>query len=174
MNTIVKFFLALALLAGLSACGTGYSINTDAEQVASAAAEIADFGLPAGYSADFTARLMGYTMAAFHPGDGHSHLYLIQSENEADGEQLESMLDQVAPGSSDPRTRMTVIESRPVTVRGEETTLVISEGVNSEGASYRQAAVAFQGKGGPALLVLSEPIESWDQASVDAFLASIH
>lgn len=174
MNIVTKCLLALVLLTGLSACGTTYLVKTDSDQVASAAAEIADFDLPAGYSADFTAQLMGYTVAAFNPGDGHSHLYLIQSADEADGEKLAEMLEQLAPGSSDPRTRMTVVETRPVIVRGEEGTLVISDGVNSEGDSFRQATVAFQGQGGPALLVLSEPVERWDQETVDAFLASIH
>lgn len=174
MNTVTKFLLALGLLAGLTACSASYSVKTDADQVANAAAEIADFELPAGYRADFTARLMSFTVAAFNPEDGHSHLYLIQSEDKADGEKLASMLGQLAPGSSDPRTSLTVVETHPVTVRGEEGTLVISDGVNSEGDSYRQATVAFQGLGGPALLVLSEPVEGWDQEAVDAFLASIH
>ena len=174
MKTIAKSLLTLALLAGLSACGSANSINTDAEHVASAAAEIADFELPAGYRADFTARLMGYTVAAFNPGDGHSHLYLIQSEEETDGDKLAGMLESLAPGSSDAQTRMTVVETRPVSVHSEEVTLVISEGVSSEGESYRQATVAFQGQDGPALLVLSEPVGRWDQATVDAFLASIH
>lgn len=174
MNTLTKILIVLVLLAGLSACAPGDSINTESEKVASAAAEIVDFDLPAGYTAEFTARLMGYTVAAFNPGDGRSHLYLIQSTDEADGETLESILDEVVPGASDPQTRLTVIETRPVTVRGQETTLVISEGTNGEGDSYRQAAVAFQGEGGPALLVFSEPTSRWDQATIDVLLASIH
>jgi hypothetical protein len=174
MHTIAKFLLALALFAFLSACGPANSINTNAAQVTKAAAEIADFELPAGYRPDFTARLMGYTIAAFNPGDGHGHLYLIQSEEETDADKLASMLESLAPGSNDPQTRMTIVETRPVSVHGEEVTLVISEGINSEGESYRQATVAFQGQDGPALLVLSEPVERWEQATVDVFLASIH
>lgn len=173
MKPFSKILLALALLTGLSACGSVSSFNTEGEQVASAAAEIADFDLPAGYAADFTARLMGYTVAAFNPGDGHSHLYLIQSDNGADGEKLQSILDEVVPGSSDSHTRMTIVETRPVVVRDEESTLVISEGVSSDGETYRQASVAFQGHGGPALLVFSEPTTRWKQATVDALLASI-
>ena len=69
---------------------------------------------------------------------------------------------------------MTVIENRPVTLRGQEVTLIVSEGVNSENVSYRQISVAFEGKGGPALLLFSESVEAWDQAAVDEFLASIH
>lgn len=173
MKSFSKILFALALLTGLAACGPGSSFSTESEQVASAAAEIAGFDLPAGYNADFTARLMGYTFAAFDPGDGHSHLYLIQSGDGADGEKLESMLDEVVPGSSNSHTRMTIVETRPVVVRDEESTLVISEGVNSAGETYRQASVAFQGDGGPALLVFSEPTTRWDPATLDALLASI-
>jgi len=32
---------------------------------------------------------------------------------------------------------------------------------------------AFQGKGGPALLVISEPITRWSQETVETFIASI-
>jgi hypothetical protein len=117
---------------------------------------------------------MGYTIASFRADNGPSHLYLIQSDNDADGEKLSEMLSQLAPGAYDPQTRMTIIETRPVTIRGQEETLAFSEGVTSEGETYRQVAVTFQGQGGPALLVISAPAESWDQASVDAFLASIH
>jgi hypothetical protein len=174
MNKRVKILLTLVFLIGLSACASTSSFDSSVEQVTSAAAEIAEFDLPAGYHADFSAKLMGYTVAAFNPGDAHSHLYLIQSSKETDGQKLADMLDQLAPGASDAQTRMTVLENRSVIVRSQEVTMVISEGTDSEDESYRQATVAFEGQGGPALLVISEPTTSWDQATVDAFLASIH
>jgi hypothetical protein len=173
MNSLSKILLVLILLAGLSACASSNSINMDAELVSSIAAQIADFDLPNGYNADFSAHLMGYAIASFRADDSSGHLYLIQADNEADGEKLAEMLRQLVPGAYDPQTRMTIIETRPVTIHGQEETLAVSEGVTSEGKSYRQTTVTFQGRGGPALLVISMPAESWDQASVDAFLASI-
>jgi hypothetical protein len=68
---------------------------------------------------------------------------------------------------------MTVLETRPITVRGQETTLILSEGITEEGETYRQVMAAFQGKGGPALLVLSEPVTRWNQETVEVFIASI-
>lgn len=117
---------------------------------------------------------MGYTAASFCPDNGNRYLYLIQSEKDSDGEKLAQMLEELVPGESNPQTHMPVIETCYVIVRGQEKALVMSEGINSEGKSYRQVTVAFQGKGGPALLVLSEPVESWNQGSLDAFIASIH
>lgn len=173
MNKFLLFTLAAFLLIALSACGSTVKMSSDAAEVTSVASEIADFEPPAGYSSDFTANLLGYTVAAYNPGDGHSHLYLVQSEKESDAEKLAQMLEKLVPGSSDRNSRLTVIENRAATIRGQATTLVISDGVNSDGDSYRQVTAAFQGKGGPALLVMSEPIERWDQSAVDAFVASI-
>ena len=168
-----KIILLAVLIVLLTGCSAGVAVDTEAETVFETASKIAEIDLPSGYSADFSAHMLGYTAAAFNPGDGHSHLYLIQSEKESDGEKLASILNQIAPGTYDPQTRMTVIETRPVTVREQEGTLSISEGVTSEGESYRQAVVAFHGKGGPALVVLSEPVTRWNQETVDAFIASI-
>lgn len=164
--------LSAIILAILSACGTVEATN-DSQHVTKLASKIADFDLPSSFAPEFTAEMLGYTLAAYKGASGPSHLFLIQSEKESDGEELERMLTQLAPGSNDPNTRMTVIENRTATVRGQEVTVVVSEGVNSENISYRQITVGFQGKGGPALLVLSETVESWDQAAVDTFLASI-
>ena len=173
MNKFLLIAIATALLVGLSACTPGVALNSEAEKISKAASDIADFNLPAGYTSEFTAQLGEYTAVAYNPGDGHSHLYLIQSEKETDREKLAQILTDLAPGTSDPNTRLSVVENRAATVRGQAATIVISDGVNHDGDTYRQITVAFQGKGGPALLVFSEPAERWDQSTVDALIASI-
>jgi hypothetical protein len=173
MNKILFIMLVTIMAAILFACAPRIWVNAHAEEISKASSQIADFELPAGYSSEFTAQVAGYTAVAYNPGDGHSHLYLIQSEKEADREKLVQMLADLVPGSSDPNTRTTVIENREITIRGQAATLVVSDAVNHEGNTYRQITVAFQGKGGPALLVFSEPTERWDQATIDALLASI-
>ncbi len=157
----------------LAACGMNATLKTDTDKVASAAAAIADFDLPAGYSPEFSASLGDYALVSYTPGDGHSHLYLIQSQVAADADKLAQAMKDIVPGASDPEFRMTVLETRPITVRGQETTLIISEGITEEGETYRQVTAAFQGKGGPALLVLSEPVTRWNQETVETFIASI-
>jgi hypothetical protein len=149
-------------------------IACSAETADDAGSAIAEFDLPAGYTFEFNTSMLGYTVTSYKGPAGPSHLYLIQSEQESDGDELEKMLTQLVPGSSDPNTRLTVIENRPVTIRGQEVTLIVSEGVNSENVSYRQATALFEGRGGPALLVFSESLEAWDQAALDELLASIH
>jgi hypothetical protein len=173
MNKMILITIATILLATLFACAPQVAINANSEEISKAASAITNFDLPTGYTSEFTAHLAGYTVVSYNPGDGHSHLYLIQSEKETDSEKLAQMLADMAPGSSDRNARMTVIEKRTTMIRGQAATLVTSDGVNHDGDKYRQITVAFQGKGGPALLVFEQPIEYWDQATVDALLASI-
>jgi hypothetical protein len=173
MRTVTIVVLSICILT-LAAC----AVATDADRVNRAAATIADFDLPAGYSAEFTASVKGYTVVSYRPDDATtdspSHLYLAQSEDETDGDTLEATLRDLAPGASDPASRTVVVEIRTVTIRDQATTLVISDNTNGEGARYRQATALFEGKGGPAILVYSDPIDRWDETTLDALLKSIH
>jgi hypothetical protein len=174
MNThkITRIGLVMVLmLMTLVACAK-VELTNDAQHVEKIAAEIADFTLLPGYEPELTAQALGYSLASYKGASGPSHLYLIQSEKESDNEKLSQMLDKLSPGTRDSNARMTVVENRPASVRGQDVTLVISEGVNSEKVSYRQISVGFAGKGGPALLVISETTGNWDQAAIDDFLAS--
>jgi hypothetical protein len=171
MKTKILCLILLTLF--LAACGADVSLSTDSGNVTNTAAEIAEFTLPTGYAPEFTTTVMGYDLAAYSRGNGPSHIYLIQSEDAADWEKLTQVLDEIVIGSGDPTTHLKVVETRLVIVRGQETTLVISDAVNSEGRTYRQAAVGFQGNGGPALLVFSESRENWDEVTLANLIASI-
>jgi hypothetical protein len=170
MRTFTKILGIGLLVLLLVGCGKN---NTPEARVTRAAAKIAEFDLPKGYKADFAADLLAYSVVAYAPTEGRGHLYLIQSEREEDGRRLDSALGGMLPGNYDVRSRMKVLERRPISVRGHETTLIITEGVNSNGDTYRQAVASFPGKGGPALVVMSELIDGWDEAVVEEFIASL-
>ncbi|HKJ27532.1 MAG TPA: hypothetical protein VJ965_07835 [Anaerolineales bacterium] len=171
-----KFFsvsLLILILISLTACGTETSLNTKPETVRQAALQIASIDVPEGFRPEFSASLMGYTAASFRGQYETSHLYLIQSDKDDDQEQLEQMLSEIVIGTGDGVTGLVVVDIQKAEVRGEETQMIISEGVNSEGVTYRQGAAVFQGNGGPALLVYLESVGNWDQAVFDTLLASI-
>jgi hypothetical protein len=169
MKTMTWMMMA-GVLAGILLAGCQGKTGAAADK----AAGIADFSVPQGYQAEMALDLAGYTVVSYNPGDGHSHLYLVQAPTSQDvtPEKLEAMLSQTKTGQKDKNTRLTVVEKRPATIRGQAATLVISEGTNSDGDAYRQVTAAFQGKGGPALLVLEEPVDRWDEARVDQLIAS--
>lgn len=168
----LRLIILACLVCLIAACGKIPNIHTDAEKVNQAAAEIADFTLPDGYQPEFTASAMGYTLVGYEPGDGASHLYLVQAQDQSFSKDIDEVIDEMVPGKKDRKNRVTIVENRSVTVRGKPCTLVLSEGINGEGKSFRQAVVAFEGKGGPAVLVFSEPAATWDLERVDALIAS--
>ncbi len=171
MKTISRVLIAVLALAGLLLAGC----QQKPADVAKQAAKIADFTLPEGYRPEMAFEMNGYSIVSYNPGDGHSHLYLVQAPTGTDitPEKVETMLAQEKTGQQDRTTRLTVVEKRAATIRGQAVTLVISEGTNGNGDAYRQATTAFQGKGGPAMLVLEEPTSRWDDARLSQLIASI-
>jgi hypothetical protein len=66
-----------------------------------------------------------------------------------------------------------VLDTYPITIRGQETDMILLEGKNSDGKEYRQVIVDFEGKGGPAVLVFSELSSDWDLGKVEKLIATI-
>ena len=165
-------FSGMLLLVMLGACrypGTG---TDPARIVAKTAEKIADFTLPPGYEPEYGLHALGYTAVAYHD-DEAGHLYLVQSESEADGTALQEALDEMVPGYQDEERELEVVEQWSFTLRGQEVLVTISEGMGWEDEMMRQATAVFQGKAGPTLLILREPSNRWDEAAVQAFLTSI-
>ena len=165
-------FGGMLLLVMLGACrypGTG---TNPARIVAKTAEKIADFTLPPGYVPEYGLHALGYTAVAYHD-DEAGHLYLVQSESEADGTALQEALDEMVPGYQDEERELEVVEQWSFTLRGQEVLVTISEGTGGESEMMRQATAVFQGKAGPTLLILREPSNRWDEAAVQAFLASV-
>jgi len=159
------------LLAACNGLNLRYSDNS--EKVIAAEETIAELDLPTSFTPEFTASANAYTVVSYKPDQASSHLYLLQSTDPDDAENLEDALAQIAPGAYDPKTRLEIIENQSVVVRGQETTLVISDGINGEGNRYRQAIVPFDGNGGPAMIIYITSINDWEPQVVYDLLSSI-
>ncbi|MCB9418905.1 MAG: hypothetical protein H6667_03830 [Ardenticatenaceae bacterium] len=175
MNPFTKSTLFLRwgmLLLVLSACAYPGTGTDPARIVNKTAVLIADFTPPSDYEPDFGLHTMGYTAVAYKNGS-IGHLYLAQSEMEADGDALQQALGEMVPGYRYEEENLTVVEQRQVSIRNQAVTVTISEGMGWDNELLRQATAVFQGKAGPALLILQQPISQWDDAAVDAFLTSV-
>ncbi len=145
-------------------------------QVGSVASRIADFQVPAGYQPEAVAELAGILLVSYAPGDGHSHIMFVQAPASLPVDQatLEQYAQEAAPKRGyDRNTRSKIVGQKQATIRGQAVTLVIGEGTNSEGQAYRTLTGVFQGKGGPALVSVEQPVSRWNQSTVDEFIASI-
>ncbi len=169
-----KMLITLLFLASLlTACGMDSSFITDVEKINSAAAEIAKFDLPEGFKPELSVNFKEYTMVSYKSGNGGTHLYFIQASNPVESEILSQQVDKFVSNTINFENRTVVLESRPVVVRGKENTLVLSEGINGNGKTYRQAMVAFDGIGGPAMLIFSAPTNIWNLDNLNTLIGSI-
>ena len=177
--------LALALcmgtaiwsLGGLAWNGLTQAVEFDDEQVAMQAGAIARFQLPAGYAPDYSFGGAGFSLVAYDPGDNHSHLIFVQAPKwlRLDQSQFEQQLrrnfgDQLQWGQND---ETVIVEHRTLRVAGEPVEFAIGEGVNGDGDPYRSMAGVWESPNGQVLIYIEEPLSRWNQAEIDAFVATI-
>jgi hypothetical protein len=72
---------------------------------------------------------------------------------------------------------MHVVGTRQVTLKGQAVTLTVSESTGDEasGEALREVMGTFRGQGGASVMLMATGMASqWDDAALDAFVASIH
>ncbi len=153
----------------------GSAMETDARKVTEISGSIADYDLPARFGNGYAAHIAGFTVVGYTGNDGHSHIYFVQipAGVKIDQGEIERQLDQAAGKPRSNHQSAQVVDQIPATINGQETTLVVSDGINSDGEPFREGSAMFQGRAGQTLVVYEAPVSSWNQAEVDTFLASI-
>jgi hypothetical protein len=162
---------------GLAWNGMARAMSFDAADVSREAQAIADFELPEGYTPSYSFRAGGFKLAGYDPGDKHSHLMLVLAPewvklNAADFENYlrRNFGDMLGWGE---KGKNVIVDRRTLRVAGQPVEFAISEGVNSDGSSYRSMVGAWDSPRGIVLIYVEEPVTRWNQAVIDAFIASI-
>ena len=165
----------MILMRSMSVRAVGQSLPLEPERVSGISATIAEYELPADFGEAYASQIAGFDLVIYNGRDGHSHVYFFQLPPgmQVNLDEIERQFDQVSgePKIADRQTK--IVDQIPVTIRGQQTTLIVSEGINSQGQAFRQVSAVFQGNGGQALVVFERPATNWDQAEIDTFLASI-
>lgn len=182
MSRTTQVILAALLLGcavgGLAACSGGRAVEravvTDPDKLAEVGRSIADYQLPSGYQEGFGVQLLGFKLVAY-VRDERQHIMLMQFPAAAGLSQveMEQELRQASQHETGELRDLRVVGRQEATIKGEKVVLVVSEGTDSQGEAYRMLSGIFQGRGGPTLLWIAGPVSSWDQAALDAFIASI-
>lgn len=153
------------------------TLKTDTDKTVEIAGSIAEFTIPAEFSEPYATRLVGFSMVQYNHSDGHSHISFFQIPRaiHIDEVEMERQFRQTEPRENRRgKVIIKLVDEVQATIMGQEVTLMISEGTNSDGEPYRECSGIFEGKGGQAMVIYEAPLSSWDQAEVDALLASIH
>ena len=154
----------------------GEAVLVEPRQAEFAANDIADFTLPEGWVSDYSMKVAGFRLVGYKPAGGAGHLIfaVIPETASTNIDQVERAIRSLADthGYQWNRADMTVVERKPVTVHGESSEMVVSEGSGSSGA-WRQAMTTFRGNQGLTLVIYGMPQVAYDQGDVDALFASI-
>ena len=154
------------------------STTENPQEVARIASEIADFDLPEGYDTQYGMKIATFSMVQFATQNEENYIFLTQFPA-GTSINVDEMMRQVRDGARNPNSRWynvdaELVEQKPVTIRGQKSTLSISDGTNDQGELYRMANVTFQGRGeGPTLVMFIGPAEQWDTEIVEDFISSI-
>lgn len=145
---------------------------TDAERVHRLAQQIAGFDLPAGFQADYGVEMLGYVITAYRSGD--AHLTLVQAPPGIIPEE-QAIRGYVTNEDSAATWRdERLVYTTERVIRDQTAQITLTDRTNGSGQSYRSLNMVFRGRQGTALLVINQPIAQWDEAAVEAFIASIH
>jgi hypothetical protein len=154
------------------------STTEDPQEVAQLASEIADFDVPEMFTKQYGMKIATFSMVQYMNSSEDTFLFLTQFPA---GTSInpDEMMREIQNNSRNPNSTWYnndthIVEEKPVTIRGEETTLSISEGTSEQGVLYRLANAKFQGNGeGPAVFMIVGPADEWDSQLVEDLLASI-
>lgn len=154
------------------------STTENPQEVAQIASGIASFEVPEEFNTQFGMKIGSFSMVQYMTRDERNIIFITQFPA-GTSINADEMMRQIRENSRNPNSRWyntdaRLVEQKPVTICGEETTLSINEGINEQGVLYRVANAKFQGKGeGPALFMIVSPADQWDMQLVEDFIASI-
>lgn len=177
LSSLVVVALCLGSAGWLAFRGVGRmlsrSIERDPVKVAAISEAIADYTLPDGFAEASAVEVANFALVTYTAVDGRTHISLMQAPAALPIDRAELERQMSVASGRDEWTDVRVIETKPCQIRGQEATLVISEGVSHDGQRYRSASAVFDGNGGTALMNVSGPAKSWDQAMVDSLFDSL-
>jgi hypothetical protein len=149
--------------------------SNNPETVSEVAEYIVDYQLPPDYTQSLTMSLDGITMAGFTTQDEHNAILLFQipSKYPISTDEIRQQMNELAEKQTGEGYSLEQTDTQQVMIRGQAVEMDIYEGTSSSGKAYRQMMGSFNGKKGTTWLMIISPTNSWDQPSLDAFIASI-
>jgi hypothetical protein len=157
-------------------------MKTDPKGASEAAHAIADYELPEGYQERVAMNFFAYSMVMIGPDSSSSStstagplIMLAQFQIATNQQQMEEQIRRSFEQQAGRRgLSMQVVETKKMTIRGEEVEVTTYEGTDNNGFVMRQLITTFPGKDGTAMLMIMGPAQDWDKEVIDNFVESIH
>jgi len=169
---------AVVLLPRLASTIAEESFIEDAEQAAEVGKGIVDYNLPNGYAEEGGMSILGIDMVFAASADANEGVIMLMSfpESLAGNEaEMQSQMEQTFRRQSGRQNIHLIYKGEEeVTINGEAATLSVYEGTDERGVDVRQITGIFQTKSeAPGMLMILAPLDSWEDAGFDDFLASM-
>jgi len=164
---------------GLSLLGNRLKNNfvTDPAKAQQMAHAFISYELPAGYKEQMGMDFLIYKMILISPPESSSQPMIFLAQFQSQGmspeqmtQQMQQSIDQQSGSSG---LKLKLVETRKVTINGNQTSLSVSEGSDASGTLIRQWVTAFPGKSGLILIMIQGSVSEWDDTVLNSFLASI-
>ena len=159
------------------------AVTDDPGRAATLGHEIVDYSLPDGYRELGGMNALVFKMVfigSASKGQGSMFMVLMQIPAGANmsPEEMQRQMTQAMQQQGQGRNMQThVVGTQTATIKGQPVTLTVSEGQVTEGSdagtTFRQVIGVFPGNAGTAMLMAMGKKDTWDQATLDSFLASI-
>jgi len=185
---IVVILLGLCCIGGaafyfISQRVVSQAVTDDPAKAATLGREIVDYSLPDGYRELGGMNALVFKMVFIgseSKGQGSMFMILMQipaGANMSPEEMQRQMTQAMQQQGQGPNIQAHVVGTQAATIKGQPVTLTVSEGEVTEGsdagAIFRQVIGVFPAKDGTAMLMVMGNKDTWDQAMLDGFLASI-
>ena len=131
-----------------------------------------DFELPAGYRITSGTALLSTTTVRIAGPKGTETIWLEQGKTA--GLSPDAYLRQTLPYTTYRGVRWESVGTKTVTIRGGQTVFTVYTGTRPDNMKLHAWAAALTGKGGPAKLLIIAPEATWDEATMQAFIGSMH
>jgi hypothetical protein len=184
LGAAVLFCLCAVAFAGAIFFRMGQQVQqgmkADPQAAAETAHTIADYDLPAGYQEEFAMNILTTSMVFMSSKSSGPYslkptIMLAQFKTMGNEDLAKEQMRQSFERQMGRRNIvMRLVETKKMTIRGEETDVAYYEGSDDNGTSLRQVITTFPGKGGIAMLMITGAAESWDDEQINAFIESIH
>lgn len=185
-------FCILGVVAAIGGAGlladrfTKQNIATEPDKVQKMANEFINYQLPANYVEKMGIDFVVYKMVLFGEAsdvdaNGSTKLskpiifltHFQTTQGMTPEEMTKQMQKSIEQQSDSKGISFKIVETRNITIDGEEVPLTVSEGEDPSGRAYRQWISTFAGKSGMVILIIQGKVSDWDEASYNEFLSSL-
>jgi hypothetical protein len=149
-------------------------VKGEPTSIAEIQSRIVEFDTPPGYSVSAIPMFV-YDMIMITPDEIQGPMILLMQYStlrEGDQEQVAESLREAAENQSSQGIPYQEVGSFEVVIRGETSTVIVSEG-DMDGYVIRRWMTVFGGNNGPVILMIQGSDNSWDEDMLRDFIASI-